>query len=75
MKIIHFQSNQDKKGSVYMTLHWKQSISFIQYLSAFPEMYQFQSMRNNTNKNTPLGLLRTYSERLSIYDSPLKTKY
>jgi len=45
-----------------MTLHWKQSISLIWYVSAFPEMYQFQSTRDNTYKKAPVGLLRVYLE-------------
>lgn len=61
MKTIHFQSNQEEKSSDYMTLHWKKNISFIQYLSVFSGMYQFQSTKYNTYKKTQttLGLLGT----------------
>lgn len=50
MKTIQFQSNQVEKGSIYTTLLWK-SISFIQCLSAFAEMYQFQSMMPSIKKH------------------------
>lgn len=46
MKTIQFQSNHKEKGSMYTTLLWKR-ISFIQWLAAFVEIYQFQSMNDN----------------------------